>query len=354
MLSWIHPHLTQSVNPIKGRQLQASKPIQRGEVLLIDPPYAIIPTPTPAVDGEDPLDLICSNPHCSRLIQQHTGSPCPNRCTTDVAWCSETCRQTDQPRHAFECTWLSKYATSLRSKWGEFNFGMLWLIVRILARRDTHTQLEPTPPSAPISTPPSAFQSDWPAISSLCGTPETWSHAQVREWTIFAKKYLSAETSSLTHGLSAAEIVALICKEEANSFGLYPRETGCYPPPTCFSSAGTTSIGASTGRGEQFGAAVYPRASIANHSCCPNIIHKPDKTNRMVFTAGRDIAAGEECCITYFDLSEYIELQERRGHLRALFRFRCGCARCVADQEEREEEGGEEEGKGQWDFGGME
>jgi trans-aconitate 2-methyltransferase len=155
---------------------------------------------------------------------------------------------------------------------------MLWLIVRLLARRHNETQDyndtngtshtngtttdSTTSSSSPsIQTHTSTFKAGWPAISSLCGTPETWSHAQTREWTVLVKKYLSK--TSLPHDLSNADVLGLICKEEANSFGLYPRETGVYPPPSVKEEQ--------IGRGEQFGAAVYPRASIANHSCCPNV-----------------------------------------------------------------------------------
>ncbi|KAL3467679.1 hypothetical protein BJX64DRAFT_283147 [Aspergillus heterothallicus] len=365
LLPWIHPHLAQSVDPVKGRKLQASKPIQRGEVLLLDPPYAVIPTPTPTApvdtdtdtDGDKvttipptPPILLCSNPHCNRSLPQTTGIPCAIRCSTDVTWCNETCLETDKPRHEFECTWLTRYSTPLRSKWGEYNFGMLWLIVRLLARRHvaetlndktinenhentnrngTTTTGETTHPEPSLFS----FKSDWPAIESLCGTPETWSHAQTREWSVLVKKYLSK--TSLPHGLSNEEVLGLICKEEANSFGLYPRETGVYSPSLTSSSEIELEV---FGRGEQFGAAVYPRASIANHSCCPNIVHKPDKSGRMVFTAGRDIAAGEECCISYFDMTQFVELGERRGHLQGLFRFKCGCPRCTAEDVEGDDE----------------
>ncbi|KAL2833128.1 S-adenosyl-L-methionine-dependent methyltransferase [Aspergillus pseudoustus] len=395
LLSWIHPHLAQSVDPIKGRKLQASKRIQRGEVLLLDPPYAIISTPT-VVDPNPDTDtdaaesdsthtaatpsLLCSNPHCNSSVPQNTGAACPNRCSTDVTWCNETCREADKPRHEFECSWL-RYSKSLRSKWGEYNFGMLWLIVRLLARRhveaqtetqtqtqthidngdsDSHNEHEntnstPNGTKTPSSTSASKFKSGWPAISSLCGTPETWSHAQTREWTVLVKKYLSK--TSLPHSdLSNAEILGLICREEANSFGLYPRETGVYPPlspppPACPPSLSSESESPDIiGRGEQFGAAVYPRASIANHSCCPNIIHKPDKNGRMVFTAGRDIAEGEECCISYFDMTQYVELSERRGHLQSLFRFKCGCPRCIEEDVDVEKGNHEEMG---WDGDGF-
>ncbi|KAL4797785.1 hypothetical protein BDV19DRAFT_37982 [Aspergillus venezuelensis] len=349
MLSWIHPHLSQSVDPGKGRQLQASQPIRRGEVLLIDPPYVIIP-----ISSAESNSLLCSNPKCNTSVPRPTATTCIQRCNQDVVWCTESCRSADESRHDFECTWLAKYTKPLQSKWGEYNFGMLWLIVRILSRRyielqhgndTTNSNTNEDGNTLPADSALSNFKFGWPAIEALCGTTETWSHAQVREWTVLAKKYLSS--SALPHKESADTVLGLICKEEANSFGLYPRETGHYPP-----------LDPPVSRGEQFGAAVYPRASIANHSCCPNIIHKSDKHGRMIFTANRDIPPGEECCIAYFDMTQRVELKERREHLASLFRFKCGCPRCTDDEKKedvaKEKEQGPEQGKpGENDIWGL-
>jgi hypothetical protein len=52
----------------------------------------------------------------------------------------------------------------------------------------------------------------------------------------------------------------------------------------------------------------------------------------MVFTASRDIFPGEECCISYFDLTQYTDLDSRRDHLRKSFRFVCQCERCVLEE----------------------
>lgn len=61
------------------------------------------------------------------------------------------------------------------------------------------------------------------------------------------------------------------------------------------------------------------------------MIHKPDEYGHMVFTASKDILAGQECCISYFDLTEYTDLTSRREHLRKSFRFTCQCDRCVSE-----------------------
>jgi hypothetical protein len=62
------------------------------------------------------------------------------------------------------------------------------------------------------------------------------------------------------------------------------------------------------------------------------IIHKPDELGRMVFKASRDILAGEECCISYFDLTRFTDLKSRREHLRKSFKFVCQCERCISDE----------------------
>ncbi|KAE8363808.1 hypothetical protein BDV27DRAFT_165220 [Aspergillus caelatus] len=322
--SWIHPRLIQSVDPIKGRQLRVSQPIRKGELLLVDLPYALIPV----VDcPEQSEDIRCSNPACHRRVARTVERvSCPNRCSADVVWCNPSCRDADNIRHQFECTWLKKYATSIRSKWGEYDFGMLWLIVRILANR--HVEFRNTPSSdktGSVSSNLGSFETGWNAIRSFCGSQETWAHSQVRHWTMLVKKYLGS-SDSLPHGMSSSDVLDLICQEEANSFGLYPRETGAFPLPEL-----------AVDRGEQFGAGVYPTAALANHSCSPNIIHKPDNQSRMVFVASKDIATGEECCISYFDLTKKVELKDRRDHLQGSFRFVCKCDRCVSEEPPEEE-----------------
>jgi SET domain-containing protein len=52
----------------------------------------------------------------------------------------------------------------------------------------------------------------------------------------------------------------------------------------------------------------------------------------MMVTALRDIAAGEECCTSYFDLSEYVDLDARRRKTEELFTFTCQCRRCLEEE----------------------
>lgn len=54
----------------------------------------------------------------------------------------------------------------------------------------------------------------------------------------------------------------------------------------------------------------------------------------MVLTATRDIAAGEECCISYFDLTVHVDLNARQKRTRELFTFSCTCERCLREEAE--------------------
>lgn len=332
--NWIHPRLIESVDRVKGRQLRASEHIPKGTCVLVDHPYAIIPV----VDDPATHDhLICSNPACNRRSPRHLGRfSCSNSCIADVMWCSGACKDADKARHDFECTWLKRYADPIRKKWGEYEFGILWVIVRLLASRHAEPELDVRDDR--LATTARQWKRGWGGIESLCGSVDTWPHEQVRIWTTLVKKYLQ-NSPVLPHGLSADRVLHLICQEEANSFGLYPRETGIFPLPQ-----------PPVDRGEQFAAAVYPTAAMANHSCIPNVsraahfydfdlnidqnqmTHKPDEDGRMIFTASRDILPGQECCIAYFDLTEYTDLASRREHLGKSFKFTCQCDRCMSEE----------------------
>lgn len=253
---WIHPYLVESANPFKGREFRATGSIAKGSCLLIDHPYAIIPV----VDDPSANDnLICSYPDCNQRALGHSErSRCPQSCTPDVAWCSSACRIADQARHSFECIWLKRYASPIRKKWSEYDFGMLWLVVRLLATRQMQVSLSPGSKELFNSKTGVHSQSNWQRIESLCGSTQTWPRDRVKFWTNLVKRYLQS-SDILPHDLTKEALLHIICQEEANSFGLYPRETG------------SSALNDQQDRGEQFAAAVYPVAAIMNHSCSPNV-----------------------------------------------------------------------------------
>lgn len=79
---------------------------------------------------------------------------------------------------------------------------------------------------------------------------------------------------------------------------------------------------------EFFGYGCWPAASYFNHSCGPNI--EKQRVGRVwEFRAGRDIAKGEELCITYLSGEERkLSRGKRMLTLKRNWGFECGCDRC--------------------------
>lgn len=65
-------------------------------------------------------------------------------------------------------------------------------------------------------------------------------------------------------------------------------------------------------------------------------MHQPDEDGRMIFRTSRNVPAGEELSLAYFDLAEpkYMDVKERRAYLESEFRFICVCPRCIAESGE--------------------
>jgi hypothetical protein len=78
------------------------------------------------------------------------------------------------------------------------------------------------------------------------------------------------------------------------------------------------------------GTAVYLLASLLNHSCDPSVnVTFPRHDAEAVFTAARDIAAGEQLSITYTDAEASV--QQRQQVLHWSYGFRCCCQKCVEE-----------------------
>ncbi|TVY67838.1 Histone-lysine N-methyltransferase ASHR2 [Fusarium oxysporum f. sp. cubense] len=313
---YVHPNLVPDQDPCKGRLLRAAGPIREGTVLLVDTPYAIVPS----VTSNEPL--ICSNLSCSRRVPQNGRAVrCEHACSKDVVWCNVACRATDKARHDFECSWLKKHAEPLRQKEGEYNFATVWHVVRLLAtwNAESHSGNALVQQRHPWEA---HFLRGWKAVDMCCAYLDSWPEVQIIHWKRLVHEYLS-DATVLPPLLSAEQMLLLLCKEETNTFGLYPRATGSQP----------VNDNAAP-RGESYGMALYPRAAQFNHSCLPNVTHKPDGQARMVYTAARDISKGEECMITYFDLTTHKDLTSRQNHTQEQFQFKCTCERCLKEEAE--------------------
>ncbi|KAH8726158.1 hypothetical protein GQ44DRAFT_794620 [Phaeosphaeriaceae sp. PMI808] len=84
---------------------------------------------------------------------------------------------------------------------------------------------------------------------------------------------------------------------------------------------------------EFFGYGCWPGASYFNHSCAPNVAKRRDG-RKWVFSADRDINAGEELMITYLSGEERaMDRESRMAILRKNWGFECACAKCMGAEE---------------------
>ncbi|CBF87094.1 hypothetical protein AN2557.2 [Aspergillus nidulans FGSC A4] len=316
--TYIHPSAVQDYDPQKGRLVRVTAPVPAGTVIMADAPYALVPAVPPASNDA----LICSNLRCRWRIPRDSSTciRCPNNCFQDVIWCDDHCKATGQAHHDFECAWLKEHGNQIRQEEGEDELAMLWVIMRMLAGRRIESDLIRRSTIGEDSSPylwSDRFKRGFQAMKDMRGNQEAWPDERIARWKDLIQIYLHDRLSGVAND---EELLSLICKEESNSFGLYHGATG--PPDSLQGQQ----------RGPQYGLACYPRATLCNHSCVPNLKHGPDEQSRMVLTATRDIAAGEECCISYFDLTVHVDLNARRKRTRELFTFSCTCERCLREE----------------------
>merc|ERR1712007_414226 len=74
------------------------------------------------------------------------------------------------------------------------------------------------------------------------------------------------------------------------------------------------------------GHGLFARLSAVNHSCEPNAEVLYVGSSTLILVARRQIAAGEEICISYIDHEEE-DADERQRDLQS-YGFRCDCRRC--------------------------
>ncbi|KAF9428873.1 hypothetical protein BGZ94_000705 [Podila epigama] len=107
------------------------------------------------------------------------------------------------------------------------------------------------------------------------------------------------------------------------------------------------SFGIRDASDELLGFAVFPRACFFNHSCRPNVQKQratgspslaknstgaANRVRQMEYWSIREIQAGEECCISYGDITP--SRKERQQRLEEMYFFHCSCSRCLEEEKE--------------------
>lgn len=78
---------------------------------------------------------------------------------------------------------------------------------------------------------------------------------------------------------------------------------------------------------------IFPRISMLNHSCSPNIRNVFEGKQLTIF-ASEDIAEGGEIFNCYGPNYKLMSYQERQDSLRLQYNFNCKCTKCIEKNDE--------------------
>ncbi|TFK20059.1 SET domain-containing protein [Coprinopsis marcescibilis] len=82
---------------------------------------------------------------------------------------------------------------------------------------------------------------------------------------------------------------------------------------------------------EMLGWGMFVFGAYFNHDCEPTIVKKREGRSLMFYTM-RDVAAGEELCTSYIDVSAESTLEKRNAELEGEWFFTCQCERCQRER----------------------
>ena len=285
----------------KGRGLVAAQPLKAGQVVLTESPLILYSASPLFPAGSTPSPPFSYCDHCFRILPSSPPTEttvCPS-CPNHI-FCSHKCLSIalNSSHSPFACQALSLLQSSNSALFQQplelqvqARFVVAVYNLSIMCPSDIHTLL------------------------SLHGTPN--------ESIFYAAKFLHALISPLCppkNHLCVDLIAQLIAKDRLNSF--------CLMDP--YSPDGPQrSIKAY---------AIYPKATLFNHDCIPNACrfdyvdtsepgdeHNTDIVIRLI----KDVAQGEEVCISYFRIGR--DYATRKRILMEDYGFTCGCDRCKVE-----------------------
>ncbi|KAL7751868.1 hypothetical protein RI367_002868 [Sorochytrium milnesiophthora] len=291
------------VSERKGRCFVAAQDIPKGSLVLSAAPYAAI------------ADSGSRQERCARCLdflhRQQSSSVIPCSACNLTFYCSTACQQVDYGQfHREECGplpgLLSQAQVAAGSSHSDLDYvaDLTRLVFRMLIRwRQEGGSTTYDPP----------FTRD--DVDLLVGNDDQFAAESMKLFNQLATLLLTALASSSADAPplpSHSAVVALICKEECNSFGLYDFRVS------------------SQQERQGYGLALYPSAVFFNHSCVPNTGHVV-RGGRLLFFTYTAVAVGEELCISYVGLGGALtasNAKARRQRLRQVFFFDCDCPCC--------------------------
>ncbi|KAL0119343.1 hypothetical protein PUN28_007693 [Cardiocondyla obscurior] len=299
--------------PEKGRYVVANRDIKRGQILFVEKAFAFVPLTHTKID-------ICHN--CCRSSSD-TLVPCTE--CVDSVYCNINCW--DEARsscHRWECV------GNQMGLWSQI--GIAYLAIRMLFKcttddnrlnevRELVTNISKIQPYDIISYGITSIM----LMMYLSKYTDFFKVTNLKE--CLAKLYTDFNCDLATEGderlyvssLLLKHILQLIC----NGHSISKINT----------IADNNKNKLLIQQQDRVATAIYPSASMMNHSCDPNIINS-FLGQILITKAMRDIAAGEEVFNCYGTDFRRMMRRDRQEKLESQYCFKCNCAACTIPEYE--------------------
>ncbi|CAH1785327.1 unnamed protein product [Owenia fusiformis] len=322
------------VNKQQGRFLVANQDIKAGDTLIVEKPFTAVLLP-------DHYDNHCH--HC--FVKLTAPLPC-HQCI-EVKYCSEVCRaQSWSTYHNIECGYLD-----LLHSIGVAHLALRTVLVAGLETLlDHRSSLSTAPIGQSIAGADSSgwYGNTYTAVYHLMPHEEDMLIEDMFQYTLTAAlllKYL--EQTSFFHPITSAiqseagdqsqpngPMKPLTEKEAVTYIGglllRHIQQLVCNAHAITELDAGGDNRVVMTTSQVRVATAIYPTASLMNHSCIPNIISSFNK-DTLVVCAVEDVPAGGEIFNCYGPHANRMDLRERQEALRIQYFFDCTCQACISD-----------------------
>ncbi|PAA67567.1 hypothetical protein BOX15_Mlig029511g1, partial [Macrostomum lignano] len=303
----------------RGRCLVALEDVDVGDLLVSEPAFSAILLS----NLRDSHCSACLAP-CQRLL------PCSD-CSV-VGFCSETCRDND-PVHRVECGWLAGWLDSaFNASIGRLAFAT------VIAAGGPVSAAQAVAKAKNFKDFESVFGSagDYQSVLALVAGERQRESRDLAQRVAVACQMallLSVESESNSQLDVAAPLVAALLRHlmlvPCNAHDV----TALSAPPSRLTTSSSTDNGSSVDISaltiRDIGSAVYPTASLINHSCDPNVSRVTCPGLRLEIRALRPIAKGEELLDNYGLHWAVHPKQQRQESLAAQYLFDCDCVACT-------------------------
>ncbi|XP_021932938.1 SET and MYND domain-containing protein 4-like isoform X1 [Zootermopsis nevadensis] len=313
----------------KGRHVIANRDVKMGDILFVERPYAFVVLPAQY------------KAHCHNCCRTYV-SPIPCWECTMVLYCSEACRQESWDQyHQWECHGGLELLHSI---------GIAHLGLRVILKAGPLPKLKGSYMKLQKSLPQledtyGDKEDNYRAVYHLMPHLEDMQHQDLFQYAMTAcmltlylsqcTDYFKEEANSLSPadllqdrksvlclvgGVILRHIAQLVCNGHAIT-------------KLDISQPENENQEVLMERQVRIATAIYPSASMMNHSCDPNIINS-FYNQYLIVRACKDIHEGEEVFNCYGPHFRHMSSPERKDILRSQYFFYCNCRPCSLSGQE--------------------